>query len=201
MAVNLSYPFRGRWLVQNSPANRVPSHGTHLFGTGYSIDFTPVDGSGRSAPFSLLSAFRPERPEKFIGFGRPVIAPVAGTVRTVHDGETDHGSFRGFPSIGYAATQAGRVRRGWVGLAGNHVVLESNGVFIALCHLKRGSICVRPGQAVVPGDPVGTCGNSGNSTEPHLHLQAMDSPDPAQAAPVPIVFPDGLPPNGTVILA
>ena len=48
--VELDFPFRGRWLVQNSPDRRVPSHGTHLFGTTYAIDFVPVDERGRSAP-------------------------------------------------------------------------------------------------------------------------------------------------------
>ena len=31
--VDLDYPFTGRWLTQNSPTNRVPSHGTTLFAT------------------------------------------------------------------------------------------------------------------------------------------------------------------------
>ncbi|MGO3279506.1 MAG: M23 family peptidase, partial [Brevibacterium aurantiacum] len=41
--LDMDYPFTGRWLVQNSPANRVPSHGTRLFATSYAIDFVPVD--------------------------------------------------------------------------------------------------------------------------------------------------------------
>lgn len=199
--MQLEYPFTGSWLVQNSPADRVPSHGTQLFGTSYAIDFTPVDGNGQSARMSLAALFRPEPPEHFAGFGRAVRAPVSGLVYAAHDGETDHAAFRGFPSIGYAATQARRVREGWVGLAGNHVIMESEGVFVALCHLKRGSVSVHPGQLVQHADVVGLCGNSGNSTEPHLHVQAMDSADPERASAVPISFPDGLPRNGTVVSA
>jgi len=199
--VELEYPFSGPWLVQNSPADRVPSHGTRRFGTSYAIDFTPVDGNGRSAPITLASLFRPEPPESFVGFGRVVTAPVSGVVRTAHGGEPDHAAFRGFPSIGYAATQAGRMRQGWTGLAGNHVIIESEGVFIALCHLRRGSVRVRRGQLVECGEAVGSCGNSGNSTEPHLHVQAMDSPDPGHASAVPISFPGGLPRNGTIVTA
>lgn len=195
--VDLAYPFTGPWLVQNSPADRVPSHGTGLFATGCAIDFTPVDGSGRSARLTLASLFRPEPPELFTGFGRAVTAPVSGVVRATHDGEPDHAAFRGFPSIAYAATQARRVREGWLGLAGNHVIIERSGMFIALCHLRRGSVCVAPGQPV--GQMVGRCGNSGNSTEPHLHVQAMDSADPGQASALPISFPGGLPRNGTVV--
>ena len=199
MPVNLEYPFVGPWLVQNSPSNRVPSHGTQLFATGHAIDFTPVDGSGRSAPITFAALFRPQPPERFVGFGRAVTAPVSGVVQAAHDGEPDHAAFRGFPSIGYAMTQAKRLREGWPGLAGNHVVIESGGVFIALCHLQRGSVCVRPGQSVECGDPVGRCGNSGNTTEPHLHVQAMDSADPARASAVPITFPGGLPRNGSIV--
>ena len=197
--IDLAYPFTGTWLVQNSPADRVPSHGTRLFATSFAIDFTPVDASGQSAPVSLASLFRPEPPERFPGFGRAVTAPASGLVHAARDGEPDHAAFRGFPSIGYAATQARRVREGWVGLAGNHVIIEVGGVFIALCHLKRGSICVQPGQLVRCGEPVGRCGNSGNSTEPHVHVQAMDSADPGQASAVPVSFAGGLPRNGTVV--
>ena len=46
VSVDLEYPFEGRWATQNSPANRVPSHGTTLFGTSYAIDFIPVDDWG-----------------------------------------------------------------------------------------------------------------------------------------------------------
>ncbi|MGN7201951.1 M23 family metallopeptidase [Arthrobacter sp. SAFR-044] len=199
--VDLAYPFTGTWLVQNSPADRVPSHGTRLFATDLAIDFTPVDGNRHSAPITVASLFRPEPPDHFVGFGRTVTAPVAGLVRAAHDGEPDHPAYRGFPSIGYATAQARRVREGWPALAGNHVIIELGGVFIALCHLKRGSVCVQPGQVVECGEPLGRCGNSGNSTEPHVHVQAMDSADPGQASAIPISFPDGLPRNGTVVAA
>ena len=43
----LGLPLRGPCLVQNSPADRVPSHGTAAL---YAIDLVPVDGHGRSAP-------------------------------------------------------------------------------------------------------------------------------------------------------
>ncbi|MDN6122822.1 MAG: M23 family peptidase, partial [Brevibacterium sp.] len=78
-SIDLDYPFTGRWLVQNSPADRVPSHGTTLFATSYAIDFVPVDDSGRSAPFTFGSLLRSEPPENFVGFGRSVLSPVAGT--------------------------------------------------------------------------------------------------------------------------
>ena len=118
------YPFCGRRLVQNSPANRVPSHGTDTFGTTSAIDFVPVDRENRSADFSTISLPRSESPEKFIGFGRPVVSPAAGTVVLTHDGFEDHDVYRGFPSVGYALTQACRAAAGWGALAGNYVVIQ-----------------------------------------------------------------------------
>lgn len=200
----LDLPFAGRWLVQNSPADRVPSHGTHLFGTAYAIDFVPVDATGRSASITLGTWFVPEPPDRFVGFGTPILAPVAGRVVAVHDGEPDHTARRGLPSIGYALTQGARARS-MAGLAGNHVVIEATCGFVTLCHLQRGSLAVAPGRVVGPGDPVGACGNSGNSTEPHLHLQVTNSTDWGRARGVPIAFRRGggtfLPRNGEVVEA
>lgn len=193
--LDLAYPFRGRWHTRNSPADRVPSHGTTAFATAYAIDFVPVDDAGRSAPITLRALLRPEPPERFVGFGRALLAPVEGTVVAAHDGEPDHAAHRGLPSIGYAVTQRGRVAGGWVQLAGNHVMVQ----VVAVCHLQRGSVGVRLGQEVRVGEVLGRCGNSGNSTEPHVHLQAIDRADAGHAGPVPITFGGHLPSNGQVV--
>jgi hypothetical protein len=200
-SIDLEYPFAGRWLTQNSPANRVPSHGTNLFGTSYAIDFVPVNDSGRTAPITFGSIVRPEPPERFPGFGRPVLAPVEGVVVAAHDAQTDHPAYRGVASIGYALTQRRRAEAGWVALAGNHVLIDSEGVVIAVCHLQQGSVRVRPGQGVQIGDVLGGCGNSGNSTEPHVHVQAVDRRDIERARAVPLVFRGSLPRNGHIVEA
>ena len=202
MPVDLRFPFTGHWLTQRSPADRVPSHGTTLFATTFAIDFVPVDASGRSAPVRLATLVRPEPPERFPGFGRPVLAPVTGVVASVHDGEPDHPSYRGLPSLGYALTQRRRAAAGWEALAGNHVMVGTDdGTVVAVCHLRRGSVQVRRGQRVAVGEQLGRCGNSGNSTEPHVHLQAMDGLDVRRAAAVPITFDGRLPRNGEVVHA
>lgn len=197
--VDLEYPFVGRWLTQNSPANRVPSHGTTLFGTSYAIDFVPVDEAGRTAPISFTSLVRPEPADRFPGFGRPLLAPVEGVVVAAHDSEPDHDSYRGLPSVGYALTQRRRAAAGWVRLAGNHVLIEGGGAVIAVCHLQQDSVEVRPGQSIRRGDMLGRCGNSGNSTEPHVHLQAIDSRDVERASAVPLTFKGELPRNGEIV--
>jgi Peptidase family M23 len=199
-AVDLEYPFEGRWLTQNSPADRVPSHGTTLFGTSFAIDFVPVDDAGRTAPLTFGSLLRPEPPERFPGFGRRVLAPVDGVVAGVLGSAPDHRSFRGLPSVGYALTQRRRAAAGWEALAGNHVMIQlAEGPVVAVCHLQRDSVQVQPGQEVQAGEVLGRCGNSGNSTEPHVHLQAIDRLDVGRASAVPLTFGGHVPRNGEIV--
>lgn len=189
--VLLDFPFHGRWLTRNSPARRVPSHGTHRFGVTYAIDFVAVDARGRSARRTWRSLFSVEPPELFRGFGESVHAPAGGTVVIAHDGEPDHVARRSQVAIiPYALTQAGRVREGIAAIAGNHVVvaLSPAGPFVAVVHLRRGSVAVRPGDRVDAGEQVGQCGNSGNSTEPHVHVQVTDSTDWPTARGLPMAF-------------
>jgi murein DD-endopeptidase MepM/ murein hydrolase activator NlpD len=72
---------------------------------------------------------------------------------------------------------------------GNHVVLDlGGGVYAVLAHLRRGSVRVRPGDRVATGQQLAECGNSGNSSEPHLHFQLMDHPSVLLAAGLPLRF-------------
>src|SRR3954452_12643743 len=122
--VILSMPLPGSCRVQNSPANRVPSHGTEAFGSSYAIDLVPVDDRGRSASRTRRGLLKPEPPEMFVGFGRPILAPVAGTVAVVHDGEPDHEGRRSqLALVLYLLRQSRRAKGGAPGLAGNHVVI------------------------------------------------------------------------------
>ena len=85
-------------------------------------------------------------------------------------------------------------------MAGNHVMIETHdGPVVAVCHLQRGSVKVQLGQSVRVGETLGRCGNSGNSTEPHVHLQAIDRLDVLHASAVPITFGGRLPRNGEII--
>jgi murein DD-endopeptidase MepM/ murein hydrolase activator NlpD len=70
------------------------------------------------------------------------------------------------------------------------VVDIGDGAFAAIAHLQQGSARVRPGELVRRSEPIGNCGNSGNSSEPHVHFQLMDGPRPALAAGLPFVFAD-----------
>ncbi|MFJ6002808.1 M23 family metallopeptidase [Arthrobacter sp. NPDC092385] len=88
------------------------------------------------------------------------------------------------------AGQARRIRRGAGAIAGNHVViaLRREGPFVAVAHLRRDSVCVDVGDVVEAGQMIGQVGNSGNSTQPHAHVQATDSTHWSRARGMPIAF-------------
>ncbi|MDK6298369.1 M23 family metallopeptidase [Staphylococcus caprae] len=61
---------------------------------------------------------------------------------------------------------------------GNYVMIKHDRrEYSVLAHLKRNSITVREGDIIYSQEVVGQCGNSGNSSEPHLHFQVINAPD------------------------
>jgi len=188
----ISLPFAGRWMARNSPARRVPSHGTDLWGGRYAIDFVGVDDRHRTADRrDWRTVLTTEPVERFFAYGRPILAPAHGIVVQVHDGEIDHVSRRSqLTLVPYALGQRARLRQGAGAIAGNHVIiaLQHTGAYVALAHLRTGSIRVAVGEKVTAGQPIAECGNSGNSTQPHVHLQVMDNADVSVARGVPMAF-------------
>jgi murein DD-endopeptidase MepM/ murein hydrolase activator NlpD len=183
-------------MAANSPADRVPSHGTHANAQTFAIDL--YDPDCNALPGRKDRAFR--RPEEFGGFGREILAPAAGRVVLVRDGARDHRSRSTTKAVSFMRLE-GFLRQALGGarlLAGNIIVLDlGDGVYIALAHLKRRSATVKPGQQVRQGELLGRCGNSGNSSQPHLHFQLMDHPRQSLAAGLPFTFTatnDGSPP-------
>ncbi|CAN5548884.1 hypothetical protein BH23ACI1_BH23ACI1_29920 [soil metagenome] len=107
-------------------------------------------------------------------YGLPVLAPAGGTVWSVVDGEPD-------TRLGARSLLEG---------CGNRVVLEvAASEFLFICHLKAGSVIVKEGQRVDRGQVVGRVGNSGNSTEPHVHVHLQTTPD-AFGEGIPMYFHD-----------
>jgi Peptidase family M23 len=191
----LTLPFTGSWLAATTPARRVPSHGTHFGGQTYAIDFVAVGARGRTDTRrdwrSLLTV---EPVQRFVGFGRPILAPADGQVVAVHDGEPDQVARRSpLAGLPYLLTQGSRLRRGISAVLGNHLILElAAAEYVLLAHLRAGSVGVRRGDTVTAGQPVAGCGNSGNSTQPHLHMQVMDSGHLLDARGLPVAFRDYL---------
>jgi murein DD-endopeptidase MepM/ murein hydrolase activator NlpD len=115
------------------------------------------------------------RLEDYLAHGRPVLAPADGVVFDVRDTEPDE-------QIGHW-----QVRRA----TGNHVVLQvTPQQFLFIAHLQRGSIVVKPGERVRAGQTIGRVGNSGNASEPHVHLHLQDTPTPHLGEGIPLYFRD-----------
>jgi hypothetical protein len=111
--------------------------------------------------------------DEYYAYDRPVRAPAAGRVVAVFDGHPDARPGRPEPA-----------RRG-----GNTIMLEiAPGHYLVMGHLRSGSIRVQAGERVQAGDLVARVGNSGNSSEPHLHLHVQDAPQPDAGEGIPFYF-------------
>lgn len=123
-------------------------------------------------PAGLLS----KDPTDYGCWDQPVLAPVAGVVSLMHDGDPDAA-----PGAIEETENA----------AGNHVVLEveETKTYLLIAHLKRGSVAVKEGDRVEEGSPIGRCGNSGRTSEPHVHLHHQRQ----KIGPLPLGFGEGLP--------
>jgi murein DD-endopeptidase MepM/ murein hydrolase activator NlpD len=63
-------------------------------------------------------------------------------------------------------------------------------LYVVLGHMRKGSVVVSAGMQVKKGDPIGRVGNSGNSSEPHLHVHVQDGPVIKAGYSVPFVIND-----------
>jgi hypothetical protein len=148
----LVLPFMGDWHV--SWGGRTVGQNRHAVAPDqrFAYDFLKLeDGSFRDEG---------DKNELFLCFGAPIYAPAVGTVVDLADGVPDN--------------KPGDMDKSRP--PGNYVVLDhGNGEYSFLAHLKKGSLAVQPGQNVEAGTLLGLCGNSGNSSEPHLHFHLQDS--------------------------
>ncbi|WP_454015666.1 peptidoglycan DD-metalloendopeptidase family protein [Bacillus sp. Marseille-Q7846] len=108
-------------------------------------------------------------------FGAKVMAPASGTVVSINN--NDHDLVPGSDNF--------------QSMAGNHIYLrvDETGTFLILAHLKEGSIKVKEGQHVNEGEVLAQVGNSGSSSEPHLHIHHQRQ-DPSKVS---MFFAEGLP--------
>ncbi|MEU6826381.1 M23 family metallopeptidase [Streptomyces atriruber] len=198
--VEIAPPVTGRWSALNSPADKVPSHGTRAYGQAYAIDITaePEEGPARPAFAWLWPVARGNR--AFPAFGAPLLAVADATVVHAEDGQRDHLSRNSLAGVLYLMVVEGfgRSLGGARRIVGNHVILDlGENTYAVYAHVQQGSLAVRAGDRVVSGQRLGGCGNSGNSTEPHVHFQLMDGPDLDTARGVPFSWRGvGVPANG-----
>jgi len=148
-------PFKGEWLVFWGGDTKELNHHHDVPNQRFAYDFLVVDGTGRTHGGDGGSN------GDYFAFGRPVLAPADGTVTDVITGVRDNtpGSMNPYSALG------------------NAVIIEhqENEVSV-LAHFKQGSIGVKPGDRVKRGQVLGLCGNSGNSSEPHVHFHLQNTP-------------------------
>ena len=169
-AVEIGLPFEGEWLVVQGGASSLVKHHFPILAQRHALDLVRlVKKQEREGDRKKLASF--------YSWSQPVLAPAEGTVVRAVSTLADL-------AIGKADPQ---------NLAGNHLVIEMRpGRYILMAHLQHGSLTVKTGDLVQAGQVVARCGNSGNTSAPHLHLQVQSKPD--LSAPgtrtFPIIFRD-----------
>ena len=179
--VVISPPLRGGpWLAGNGPAAR-SGHRRALISTGgmptiaqrFAIDYVKVDDK------FVTHQGDPLKNENYHAEGNDALAVADGRVVAVKDGIPEN-----VPGI---TSRAVPITLETVG--GNHVIIDiGNGNYAFYAHLKPGSIRVRESDRVKRGQVVGLVGNSGNSTEPHLHFHISDANSPLGSEGVPYLY-------------
>lgn len=184
----------GIWLALRGASADSPGHGTDFLGQAYAIDFVGVSADSKNSvqgnpSWRDLIWRRP--PCDFVGFGRSVIAPAPGQIVQVVANQHDRYSFHSPIGLFLFSLAQPRLSTVWSlpQLFGNYVVMALDcGVYALFAHLRHASIRVQVGQNVATKQQIAMCGNTGNSTQPHLHFQLMDGPDPLAAQGVMVEF-------------
>jgi len=109
----------------------------------------------------------------YFAFGKELVAPCDAEVVLSVDGVKDNIPGTMNPAFTF----------------GNTVILKTaNNEYLVFAHFKQNSIVVKEGQNVKKGELLGLCGNSGNSSEPHLHFHVQDSQNVNTAKPIKTYF-------------
>jgi hypothetical protein len=169
-AVRIRAPLRGEWMAANGPSNQsghrrtaLALNGTVAIGQRFAIDFLQVDDSGHT--------FRPgadsTNNKSYYAYGKDIISVGDGVVVETKDS---------IPENSPRSAVARAVPINLITVAGNHIVVDmGQGHYAFYAHVQPGSLRVRVGDRVKSGQVIALLGNSGNSTEPHLHFHVVDA--------------------------
>jgi len=163
-------PFDGDWLISWGGENPKDNHHWSSPPQEMAVDVRKIiDGSG-----GQTCQGNPQKNESYGCWAQPIYSPVDGVVEVAVDGVPDN--------------LPGELNR--PSALGNHVMVRSAGGFVVvLAHFKQGSVAKRAGAPVKAGELLGQCGNSGNSTEPHLHLHVQSELTMKRSVALRMVFP------------
>ena len=180
-AALIDEPLTGeRWLAANGPSNTslhrravIILNGAPRVPERYAIDWIKLgdDGNSYSGDEYKNSSYH--------AYGVPILAVADGKIVIVKDGLPEN--------VPHAKKMA--VELTLINMPGNHVIEGiGGGLYVGYAHMIPGTITVKPGDQVHRGQVLGRLGNSGNSTEPHLHLQVCDAPSFLICEGVPMEF-------------
>lgn len=171
----LSFPAEGVWTVVWGGDTPEQNYHVQSRAQKNAIDLIITDKKGKS--------FRTDGRENsdYYAFGQELTAPCPGEVVLVVDGVKDN--------------KPGEFNSMFV--PGNTVILKTdNREFLVFAHFKQYSIRVKQGDRVQRGDLLGLCGNTGNSSEPHIHFHVQNTENMDLATGVKCFF-DTVCVNGT----
>lgn len=171
----LEFPLKdGRFVVAQGGGVPLLNHHAGHPEQRFATDITAIYPNGFRARGLL-----PDELENYAIFGAPVVSPCAGEVVAARDD---------LPDLIPPERDRENVR-------GNHVILTCGDLNVELAHFMQDSVSVATGDRVAVGDPLGRVGNSGNTTEPHLHVHAVD---PGTGLGVPMTFDGRYPVRNSV---
>jgi hypothetical protein len=166
----ITSPLRGKnWVAGNGPSNTsqhrramIVVDGTPHIAQRYAIDWVQT-----AADYKTYHG-DPKDNRSYYCFGQEAHAIADATVVEVKDGIPEN-----------VPNEKAAVPITLETIAGNHVNLDlGGGVYAMYAHLQPGSIRVKVGDKVKTGQVLGLVGNTGNSSEPHLHFQLMNANSP-----------------------
>ena len=165
-------PFEGEWTVFNGGTSVVTSHSWDVIPQRYAYDFIITDSANNSFKDNGKTN------SNYYCFEKNILAPADGTVISVFDECADN-----------KILPFGLINRYINDIRGNYVVIKHCGdEFSVLAHLRQGSVKVTKGQLVKRGDIIAKCGNSGRSSEPHLHFQVQRGSNFFSSIGLPVKF-------------
>ncbi len=181
-------PLKGTWYVGGAPS--LISHHRWSSIQEFAFDFTKIGENGITykGDGSKLS--------DYYAYAQPIYSIGSGKVISVKDGLPESEDNLKRPDETQEAysqrmvmNQQALLVKGFSNILGNYIIIEhSDGEYSFYVHLKNASIVVKEGDNVERGQKIATLGNSGNSTEPHLHFHMADGPDLYQSRSIPVYF-------------
>lgn len=177
----LTLPVRGRWWVAGGHSSLEPHSRSYLPALTYAYDFVQI-GQG-------TKSYRNDgaRNSDYFCYGEDVLAAADGEVVVATDGVEEN-----LPSKTPADAPECYQSPASIPMPGNHVVIKhAEGEYTFYAHLQP-RIRVRVGQKVRRYQLLGRVGNSGESTEPHLHFHLADGVSLNASNGMPIAFSNWL---------